>query len=214
MADTRRMLYNIQDLLVLTQHGKADCDIAGRCCTQDCDSLAKMIHLAQQVLQQHLLPWIDLHRSLSALLGFLVLVGFTKAIRTNRSSQSSKDHFRADCLIGLSEFPLPLGPEGFPVIGNLLDMPSNREWITHAEWKDKYGQHDCFVSRTATDTYTGDVVHLNVLGQSIIYLCSQSAVWELLEKRSSIYSDRPPFRLLTDPTLCVWPVESEIILTN
>ena len=36
----------------------------------------------------------------------------------------------------------------------------------------------------------GDVVHVNVLGQHLIFLNSEKAAIDLLEKRSAIYSDR------------------------
>ena len=40
---------------------------------------------------------------------------------------------------------------------------------------------------------TGDVIHLDILGQSIIVLNSQEAATDLLDKRSAKYSDRPSF---------------------
>ncbi|KAG8761504.1 hypothetical protein FRC11_013798 [Ceratobasidium sp. 423] len=46
---------------------------------------------------------------------------------------------------------------------------------TFAEWKDKYG----------------DVVYVRVLGQGMVVLNSREAAFELLERRSSKYSDRP-----------------------
>ena len=36
--------------------------------------------------------------------------------------------------------PLPPGPRGLPIVGNVLDMPSSHEWLKFAEWKDKYGE--------------------------------------------------------------------------
>ena len=33
----------------------------------------------------------------------------------------------------------PPGPRGLPLIGNLLDMPSQKEWLTFAKWGEKYG---------------------------------------------------------------------------
>ncbi|KAF5329266.1 hypothetical protein D9619_009011 [Psilocybe cf. subviscida] len=44
----------------------------------------------------------------------------------------------------------------------------------------------------------GDVVHIDVFGQSMIILNSLKAARDLLEKRSSIYSDRPRFVLLSE----------------
>lgn len=34
---------------------------------------------------------------------------------------------------------LPPGPRGFPLIGNLLDVPAEREWLTFAKWGETYG---------------------------------------------------------------------------
>ena len=37
--------------------------------------------------------------------------------------------------------PLPPGPKGFPVIGNLLDFPSNYQWLVYDEWRKTYGKY-------------------------------------------------------------------------
>ena len=37
--------------------------------------------------------------------------------------------------------PLPPGPRGLPVIGNILDMPKEQEWVTFTQWADQYGEH-------------------------------------------------------------------------
>jgi hypothetical protein len=34
----------------------------------------------------------------------------------------------------------PPGPPGWPLIGNVLDMPHIRPWLTFAEWGKKYGR--------------------------------------------------------------------------
>ena len=44
----------------------------------------------------------------------------------------------------------------------------------------------------------GHVMYLRVLGQPMIVLSSQEAVRDLLDKRSSIYSDRPRFVLFSE----------------
>ncbi|KAI0295325.1 CyP450 monooxygenase [Multifurca ochricompacta] len=72
----------------------------------------------------------------------------------------------------------PPGPRRLPFIGNLLDMPSKDGWITYKKWSEESGS---------------DVVHADVLGSHIIILNSAKAENELLEKRSSIYSDRYDF---------------------
>ena len=36
--------------------------------------------------------------------------------------------------------PLPPGPKGYPLIGNLFDMPANKPWIVYDEWRKTYGE--------------------------------------------------------------------------
>ncbi|KAF7343714.1 Cytochrome P450 [Mycena sanguinolenta] len=71
--------------------------------------------------------------------------------------------------------PFPPGPPGIPFIGNLFQLPLEQPWIKYASWAKQYG----------------DIVHLTAFGQHIILLNSESAVLDLLERRSAIYSDRP-----------------------
>lgn len=36
--------------------------------------------------------------------------------------------------------PLPPGPKGYPIIGCLLDMPTNGfEWLSYERWGEQYG---------------------------------------------------------------------------
>ncbi|KAI0259752.1 cytochrome P450 [Gloeopeniophorella convolvens] len=77
----------------------------------------------------------------------------------------------------------PPGPRRLPIIGNLLDMPSREEWVVYKRWSDDFGS---------------DVVHVDVLGSHIIILNSMEATKQLLERRSSIYSDRPPLVALLE----------------
>jgi hypothetical protein len=35
--------------------------------------------------------------------------------------------------------PLPPGPKGLPLVGNILDMPSEKDWFTFAKWGETYG---------------------------------------------------------------------------
>ena len=44
----------------------------------------------------------------------------------------------------------------------------------------------------------GDVLHIHVFGHSLVILNSLQAARELLDKRSSIYSDRPRFVLMSE----------------
>ncbi|KAF5338671.1 hypothetical protein D9758_018031 [Tetrapyrgos nigripes] len=72
-------------------------------------------------------------------------------------------------------FRLPPGPRGYPIIGNIFDMPSKREWLTYRDISKKYGS---------------DIIHLDLFGTPLIVVNSLEAVTELFDKRSSNYSDR------------------------
>lgn len=71
--------------------------------------------------------------------------------------------------------PLPPGPKRLPIIGNVLDMPRTYPWLTYMQWAATYG----------------DVVYAEVFGNRLIILNSFKAATELMEGRSSNYSDRP-----------------------
>ncbi|KAF7337414.1 Cytochrome P450 [Mycena sanguinolenta] len=74
---------------------------------------------------------------------------------------------------------LPPGPPGDPFIGHLLRMPSTDSPLVFHRWAQTYGP----------------VMHLKVLGQSMIILDSYQAALDLLDKKGLIYSDRPKFTL-------------------
>ncbi|THH09320.1 hypothetical protein EW146_g8712, partial [Bondarzewia mesenterica] len=80
--------------------------------------------------------------------------------------------------------PLPPGPKSWPILGNMKDMKTEQLWLTTSEWAKKYGS----------------VVYVHVLRQGIVYLNTEEAVTDLLEKRASIYSDKP--NLVMAPELC------------
>ncbi|KAI0028090.1 cytochrome P450 [Vararia minispora EC-137] len=71
--------------------------------------------------------------------------------------------------------PYPPGPKGWPFIGNLLDMPRTKVWETFTSLRGQYG----------------DIIYLSVLGQPMVIVNSAQIAQDLLDKRSSIYSDRP-----------------------
>ncbi|KAI9507177.1 cytochrome P450 [Russula earlei] len=71
--------------------------------------------------------------------------------------------------------PLPPGPKGWPLIGNLLDMPNDDFAKTYTEWARMYGS----------------IVYANVAGQPLVILSDIEVANELLDKKSAIYSDRP-----------------------
>ncbi|KAF9008812.1 cytochrome P450 [Cyathus striatus] len=82
-------------------------------------------------------------------------------------------------LISRCATPLPPGPMALPFIGNIFNMPSEREWLTFAEWGRKWG----------------DICSVTILGRPIIILNSATAAFDMLDKKSALYSDRPTLQM-------------------
>ncbi|KAJ7468475.1 putative monooxygenase [Mycena latifolia] len=76
---------------------------------------------------------------------------------------------------------LPPGPRRWPLIGSVLEMPRTYPWIKFSEWAKEYG----------------NVVYLDVVGQPLVILNSAEVARDLLDRRSSIYSDRPSLTMAT-----------------
>ncbi|KAI3212678.1 hypothetical protein CBS147311_251 [Penicillium roqueforti] len=73
--------------------------------------------------------------------------------------------------------PLPPGPPGKPILGNIYDLPppGAQDWMHWLKFKDRYGQ----------------ISSISVMGQTIVILNHHQIAMELLGKRSAIYSSRP-----------------------
>ncbi|PFH47283.1 hypothetical protein AMATHDRAFT_77275 [Amanita thiersii Skay4041] len=78
--------------------------------------------------------------------------------------------------------PLPPGPTKRFLVGNLFDVPKESPWIRYHEL--------CREHKT-------DILHLDMMGTSLIILDTAEAAMELLEKRSAIYSGRPEAPMIT-----------------
>ncbi|KAK7449239.1 hypothetical protein VKT23_013384 [Stygiomarasmius scandens] len=76
--------------------------------------------------------------------------------------------------------PLPPGPAGIPLLGNLFDMPQERDWETFAKWGDQYG----------------DLFSVTVFGQVFVYTNSADVAKDMFDRQSAIYSDRPMLPML------------------
>ncbi|KAH8821438.1 cytochrome P450 [Xylogone sp. PMI_703] len=80
-----------------------------------------------------------------------------------------------------SKYPLPPGPKGSPILGNVRQVPAERPDLQFAKWAKEYNS---------------DVIYLNFMGQPVIVLNSLQAATDLLDKKGAIYSDRSPFAML------------------
>ncbi|KAE9394070.1 cytochrome P450 [Gymnopus androsaceus JB14] len=69
---------------------------------------------------------------------------------------------------------------------NFFDMPTEKEWLTFAQWGEKYGK----------------LSSVTVFGQPLIIVNSVSIAKDMLDKNSAIYSDRPLIPMGGE--LCGW----------
>ncbi|KAF9649726.1 cytochrome P450 [Thelephora ganbajun] len=83
---------------------------------------------------------------------------------------------------GSRSLPYPPGPPPDPIIGNARAMATDELASVFADWGKKYG----------------DVNYATLIGQPYIVLNSYQAARDLLEKRSGIYSNRPPMVMLSE----------------
>lgn len=75
------------------------------------------------------------------------------------------------------QLPLPPGPKGLPLVGNIRDLPPPGvpEWEHWLQHKDLYGP----------------LSSVTALGTTMILIHDKDVALELLEKRSAKYSGRP-----------------------
>jgi hypothetical protein len=104
----------------------------------------------------------------------LLFLGVIAAYLVNRLIRS-KTH----------DLPLPPGPKGIPILGNVNDLPKPggelecHHWLKH---KDLYGP----------------ISSLTVLGQTFVIINNAQIALELLRDRSAIYSGRPHMTLVSE----------------
>ncbi|KAG8956971.1 hypothetical protein FRC00_004648 [Tulasnella sp. 408] len=70
---------------------------------------------------------------------------------------------------------LPPGPVPLPLLGNILDMPLDRLAIGFTKFGEKYGP----------------MTFVKVPGSNILIINSYEAATDLLDKRGTLYADRP-----------------------
>ncbi|KAJ8126114.1 hypothetical protein O1611_g7525 [Lasiodiplodia mahajangana] len=83
-------------------------------------------------------------------------------------------------IFGKKRGPLPPGPKGLPLLGNIRDLPTGgqREWEHWLKHKDLYGP----------------ISSVTALGTTIVIVHSAELVSELFDKKSAMYSARAQFQ--------------------
>ena len=99
--------------------------------------------------------------------------------------------------------PLPPGPPGLPILGNLREVQAKYPWKVYHELGKTYGMASdndlrmiTLARLTGSTSLTGDIVYLNVVGQSLLVLNDFKTAVELLDRRSAIYSSRPNSKMV------------------
>lgn len=94
--------------------------------------------------------------------------------------------------------PLPPGPKGLPLLGNILDLPSPGalEWTHWLKHKNKYGP----------------ISSVTILGQLFIILHDRKTVSDILELRALKSASRPNLVFANDVYAIETPSLMQIIL--
>ena len=77
---------------------------------------------------------------------------------------------------------IPPGPDGVPILGNMLQIPPHHSWLKFKEWADQYGH----------------IIRFTILGRENVVLSTERAANDLLRERGTLYSSREHLVMASD----------------
>lgn len=77
---------------------------------------------------------------------------------------------------------IPPGPDGVPILGNMLQIPPHHSWLKFKEWADQYGP----------------IIRFTILGRENVVLSTERAANDLLRERGTTYSSREHLVMASD----------------
>lgn len=77
---------------------------------------------------------------------------------------------------------IPPGPDGVPILGNMLQIPPHHSWLKFKKWADQYG----------------NIIRFTILGRENVVLSTERAANDLLRERGTMYSSREHLVMASD----------------
>lgn len=90
---------------------------------------------------------------------------------------------------------MPPSPRRLTILGNVIEL-RDKSWLLSKDCKERFGELDRLYTQVDTEFSTetaGEIMYLDGAGQPVVVCNSLKSAFEIFERRSVNYSDRPRF---------------------